>query len=72
MKSNLKPYNEYIENMKIGDKVQKISGKPFKSGLKEGTVKDIQPHSITGRVALILVEDDTEVEAFRCYSITKI
>ena len=50
----------------IGLTVRKLSNKPFKSGDKIGTVKAIKEHSITGYTAFIMLEDGSEVEAFRC------
>lgn len=50
----------------IGLTVRKVSNKPFKSGDKIGTVKSVTVHSITGYTAFIMLEDDSEVEAFRC------
>ncbi len=55
-----------IYNQFIGLTVRKKSNKPFKSGEKIGTVKDIKQHSITGHTAFIMAEDNSEVEAFRC------
>lgn len=50
----------------IGLVVRKKSNRPFKSGNKIGTVKAIKEHSVTGHTAFIMLEDDSEVEAFRC------
>lgn len=49
-----------------GMKVKKISGKPFKSGNKIGTVKDMIVHPITLQWALLFEEDDSYVEAKQC------
>jgi hypothetical protein len=50
----------------VGDKVCKISGKPFKSRLQINTVKGwcLNPH--TSLVALTFVEDDSIVDAKQC------
>lgn len=50
----------------VGTKVKKINGKPFKSGKKIGTVKEIVTHPQTNRHALVLDEDGSIVEACRC------
>ena len=66
----------------IGKKVRKIadrtrsgkrrvddgrhSSKPFKSGLKANTVKDVVEHPILGIPAFTFVEDDSCVECRRC------
>lgn len=47
-------------------KVRKNSGKPFKSGLKINTVKDIVKHPILGSEAYTFQEDDSIVETRQC------
>jgi len=50
-----------------GKKVVKISGKPFKSGLKENTVKDIISHpKLEGKLAYLFYEDDSFVSVEMC------
>lgn len=51
----------------VGQKVQKKSGKPFKSKDKINTVKSfgfIHPH--VGTVCFLFEEDDTYVECIKC------
>lgn len=50
----------------IGTKVVKISGKPFKSGEKVGTVDGFIDHPTTGRLCFLMLEDGTHVECSRC------
>lgn len=50
----------------IGKKVQKISGKPFKSQLKINTVTGITSHYRTGNLAFIFKEDPSYVECCKC------
>ena len=47
-------------------KVKKKSGKPFKSGLKINTVKDVVKHPILGTEAFSFEEDDSIVEIKIC------
>lgn len=51
----------------LGFKVKKKSGKPFKSGLRENTVKDIikSPY-VRGKLVYLFVEDDSMVEVDAC------
>lgn len=44
----------------------KYSSKPFKSGLKENTVKGVIEHPILGIPAFTFVEDESCVECRRC------
>lgn len=44
----------------------KYSSKPFKSGLKENTVKDVIEHPILGTPAFVFEEDGSCVECGRC------
>lgn len=58
---------EHLKEL-IGKKVVKFSsGKPFKSGLRENTVKGIITHEITGHPAFIFEEDDSYVETQICF-----
>lgn len=51
----------------IGKKVEKKSGKPFKSGLKVNTVKDIIIHPILlTEDAYTFVEDNSFVSVAQC------
>lgn len=50
----------------IGQKVRKVSGKPFKSRFLEATVERVVLHPFTNRPAFLLVEDQTVVEAGQC------
>ena len=50
----------------IGKKVQKTSGKPFKSGRKDNTVKGLVRHPTLNNLCYIFVEDDSYVECWRC------
>lgn len=54
------------ENFLVGQKVCKISGKPFKSRSKVNTVSGFSFSVQTGKPTLTFIEDDSEVEAFRC------
>lgn len=61
-----------MEHLKkfIGQKVEKFpSNKPFKSGLKINTVKDIIIHDITGYPAFTFLEDDSYLEIQKCIPI---
>lgn len=50
-----------------GSKVMKLSGKPFKSGLKVNTIESITTHSVfPDKTAYRFKEDDSIVEAWRC------
>ena len=62
----------------IGKRVRKARGrssepnldrepKPFKSGLKENTVKGLTEHPVLGSPALTFVEDESVVECKRCH-----
>lgn len=50
----------------IGTKVVKQSGKPFKSGMKIGTIKGLTTNEHTGKIAYTFVEDESVVDAFQC------
>lgn len=52
---------------KVGRKVAKDSGKPFKSGLKQNTVKTVVPHPVLNIPAFTFVEDDSMVECRQCH-----
>lgn len=49
--------------------VSKKSGKPFKSGLKKGTVKRIVTNEATNRPAYEMVEDGSVVEMRQCVEV---
>jgi hypothetical protein len=51
-----------------GRRVQKTARtkKPFKSGLKINTVRDIITSPVTDNPAFTFIEDDSNVECFRC------
>lgn len=49
----------------IGDRVVKKSGKPFKSGLKIGTVLEIIPNPYTGKPGVRIKEDNSIVEIIK-------
>lgn len=55
-----------LPRIEIGSKVQKKSGKPFKSGLTIATVKSftVNPHS--HKTALAFKEDDSIVDLESC------
>lgn len=40
--------------------------KPFKSGLKKNTVTGIVKHAQTSNLAFVFLEDDSQVECWRC------
>jgi hypothetical protein len=50
----------------IGTRVRKISGKPFKSGLKFGTIKGYLDHPTQKIPCYTFYEDDSFVESWRC------
>ena len=50
----------------IGRKVKKKTGKPFKSTFKVNTVKDLVINPYTQKIAFTFMEDDSNVECFRC------
>lgn len=52
--------------IKSGDKVKKRSLRPFKSGKRVNTVKDIVTNPYTGKVAYTFIEDDSIVDAYQC------
>jgi hypothetical protein len=54
------------EKIKLGDKVQKKSRKPFKSGKKINTVKHITTNPYSNRTAFSFDEDDSIVDAYQC------
>lgn len=54
----------YIDN--IGKRVSKNSPKPFKSGEKINTIKDVINHPILNIPAYTFIEDDSYVECRRC------
>lgn len=59
-----------LKNKWIGQRIMKKTLKPFKYGGKIGTVKDVvTQHPYKGNViAFQIAEDDTFVEAWRCYN----
>jgi len=57
----------------IGWRVEKKSGKPFKSGLKMNTVKGIIDHLILqGEKAYTFEEDDSYVSCCQCRSVAMV
>ncbi len=60
---NYELFKQYVES--IGCKVRKPK-KPFKSGLKENTVRGIIVHPQLQRPAFIFYEDDSYVSCDRC------
>jgi hypothetical protein len=50
----------------VGTKVVKYSGKPFKSGLKVGTISGLTKNLHTGKVAYTFEEDGSVVDAYQC------
>jgi hypothetical protein len=62
--------NKYETN--VGKKVRKASPKPFKSGLKVNTVKEIVDHPVLNIPAYTFVEDDSIVECRRCVVIEQL
>lgn len=59
-------------NQKIGHKVAKDSGKPFKSGLKENTVKGVVDHPQLMIPAFTFEEDDSVVECRQCHAVSNV
>ncbi len=62
---------ETIFDSYVGKIVRKKSNKPFKSGLKENTVKALIEHPITKRPAFTFVEDETYVECRMCTKVNR-
>lgn len=50
--------------IQIGDKVYKVSGKPFKSRNKVNTVKEFTTNKYTNKPACTFFEDDSAVDLF--------
>lgn len=48
-------------HFKCGDRVMKISGKPFKSGAKVGTIREFTTNPNCNRPAVIIEEDGSIV-----------
>lgn len=60
-------FNLFKNNDNPQIKVKKKSGKPFKSGLRENTVKDIiESPYVKGKSVYLFVEDDSMVEVDAC------
>ena len=54
----------------VGRRICKKSLKPFKFGEKIGTIKDVvYPHPHNNVIAFQIKEDDTMVEAWRCFDV---
>ncbi len=51
----------------IGCSVKKVSGKPFKSGLKTNTIKGFMRHPQINRKAFTFFEDDSYVACYMCF-----
>ena len=60
--------HDFLRNQRpiIGDKVYKVSGKPFKSGKKVNTVSSIGIHPKLNIPVFYFIEDDSYVECRRC------
>jgi len=56
------------ENIYIGKKVKKESGKPFKSKLLINTVKEVTINPNTNNKAFTFIEDDSIVDCHQCIS----
>jgi len=65
-KSLHQPKNSEEYRQWIGCRVEKISGKPFKSGFTVATVVDVTTNPHTGNDSFYFMEDMSEVECFRC------
>ena len=52
--------------LKVGDKVRKISGKPFKSGKWVGTIAGVTINPHTQLPAFTFAEDDSVVDMKQC------
>jgi hypothetical protein len=55
-----------VLGFKPGAKVRKVSGKPFKSGKRMGTIKELTVNPDSGKPAIVLREDDSIVDIYRC------
>lgn len=65
--SNVGPARQPVLVQPPGQRVQKLSGKPFKSGVKVNTVKEIVPHPVLPDTpSYSFVEDDSIVRASYC------
>lgn len=58
----------------VGRVVEKFSGKPFKSGLKTATVRDVVSHQQKpgGGLAFAFVEDDSVVAVEMCKPLAEV
>jgi hypothetical protein len=57
--------------IRVGDKVIKKSRKPFKSGEKVATVKNVTVNPYTNRTAFSFIEDESVVDAHQCKKATE-
>jgi hypothetical protein len=55
----------------VNDKVSKRTGKPFKSGRKVNTVKELTVNPNTGQPAFTFLEDDSIVDQRTCKPATE-
>jgi hypothetical protein len=64
------PVQDFMSN--VGKRVEKYSGKPFKSGKKINTATGIIMNKELGNVACYtFVEDESCVECYRCVAVEK-
>lgn len=56
---------EFYEDF-LGQKIEKKSGRPFKSTLKNNTAKALCCNLFTKRLCFLFEEDESFVECFRC------
>jgi hypothetical protein len=61
-----------IREFWVGKTVSKYSGRKFKSGKKNATVKDVILHPIIKIPAITFIEDDSYVECRKCFQEDKI
>jgi len=57
--------------LKVGDKIAKRSGKPFKSGRKVNTIKEFVVHPQTGQPGITFEEDDSIMVEAGCRPATE-
>lgn len=52
-------------DFKVGDKAVKFSGKPFKSGAKIGTIKELTLNPNSNQPAAVMLEDNSVVDLYQ-------
>lgn len=65
-KCRIKAHNRINTGIELSKKDVEYTSKPFKSGLKINTVKDVVSHPVLNVPAYTFIEDDSYVECRRC------